>query len=59
MGNLESALKTYSKCKDLTYNNINVSIQENLIYKKLNDSLNFDKTKEKIQNSKFNYTLKK
>ncbi len=58
-GNLESALKTYSKSIDLTSNNINISIQKNIIYKKLNDSLNFDKTKEKIQSSKFNYVLKK
>lgn len=58
-GNLESALKAYSKSKGLTSNNINISIQKNLLYKKLNDSLNFDKTKEKIQNSKFNYVLKK
>ncbi|WP_442264549.1 hypothetical protein ACSIGC_09290 [Tenacibaculum sp. ZS6-P6] len=59
IGNLESALKIYSECVDLTSNNINISIQKNIIYKKLNDSLNFDKTKERIQNSKFNYTLKK
>lgn len=58
-GNLESALKTYSECIDLTSNNINISIQKNIIYKKLNDILNFDKTKEKIQNSRFNYVLKK
>lgn len=58
-GNLESALKTYSRCIDLSTNNINISIQKNLIYKKQNDILNFKKTKEKIQNSKFKYVLKK
>ena len=57
-GNLESALKIYSMCIDLTSNNSNINIQKNIIYKKQNDTLNFDKTKEKIQNSKFNYVLK-
>ncbi|MEW7281358.1 hypothetical protein ABW636_22450 [Aquimarina sp. 2201CG1-2-11] len=58
-GNLESALKTYSKSSDLTSNNINISIQKSLIYKELNDTLNYEKTKKNIQNSKFNYTIKK
>lgn len=58
-GNLESALKIYSNCTDLTPNNINIKIQENLIYKKLNDTMNYEKTKIDIQNSKFKYILKK
>lgn len=58
-GNLESALEIYSKGIDMTLNNINISIQKNIIYKKLKDTLNFEKTKNEIQNSKFNYTLKK
>ena len=58
-GNLESALEIYSKGIDLTLNNINIIIQKNIIYKKLNDTSNFEKTKNEIQNSKFNYTLKK
>ena len=58
-GNLESALKIYSDCIDLSTNNINISIQKNIIHKKQNDILSFDKTKEKIQGSKFNYVLKK
>lgn len=57
-GNLENALNIYSSCNDLSLENLNIKCQENLIYKKLNDSLNYEISKKIILNSKLKYVLK-
>jgi len=57
-GHSESALTIYSECSDLPWRDINIIIQKNLIYKKINDSLNFDRTEERIKDSEYKYVFK-
>lgn len=57
-GSFESALIFYSYCNGLNKNNIQVEIQRNNIYKKLNDSIHFETSKANIIKSEYKYVLK-